>query len=143
MHSLTFLNALGEPAYANMVTTLLTCIMNYPSEWDNGYLPTHLCVMGLANQLHTNARSRALAVVPKICCTIAMGDEWDPRATIQGSPRIARLDARDNGRPHHRDFGRGPPRENACDDPRPGGYRPLVQGGRDGGRTRSTPMPRG
>ena len=144
-HSLTFLNALGEPAYADSVTTLLTCITNYPSEseWDDGYLPTHLCVMGLANQIHTHARSRALAVVPKIRRTIAMGDEWDRRATIQGSPRIARLDARDNGRPHLQDFGRGSPRVNTRDDSRPGGYRPLVQGGRDGGRTRSTPTPRG
>ncbi len=144
-HSLTFLNALGEPAYANTVTTLLTCITNYPSEseWDDGYLPTHLCVMGLANQIHTHARSRALAVVPKIRRTIAMGDEWDRQATIQGSPRIACLYARDNGRPHLWDFGRGSPRENTCDDSRPGGYRPLVQGGRDGGRTRSTPTPRG
>ena len=142
-HSLTFLNALGEPAYADTVTTLLTCITNYPSEWDDGYLPTHLCVMGLANQINTNARSRALAVVPKIRRTIAMGDEWDRRATIQGSPRISRLDARDNGRPHHRDFGRGSPRESTRDDSRPGGYCHVAQGGRDGGRARSNPTPRG
>jgi len=142
-HSLTFLNALGEPASAGTVTTLLTCITNYPSEWDDGYLPTHLCVMGLANQINTNARSRALAVVPKIRRTIAMGDEWDRRATIQGSPRISRLDARDNGRPHHRDFGRGSPRESTRDDSRPGGYCHVAQGGRDGGRARSNPTPRG
>ena len=99
--------------------------------------------MGLANQINTNARSRALAVVPKIRRTIAMGDEWDRRATIQGSPRISRLDARDNGRPHHRNFGRGSPRETTRDDSHPGGYRHVVQGGRDGGRARSTPTPRG
>ena len=99
--------------------------------------------MGLANQINTNARSRALAVVPKIRQTIAMGDEWDRRVMIQGSPRIVRLDARDNGRPPHQNFGRGSPRENNRDDSRPGGYRPLVQGGRDGGQARSTPMPRG
>ena len=90
-HSLTFLNALGEPAYADTVTTLLTCIMNYPSEWDDGYLPTHLCVMGLANQINTDARSRALAVVPKIRRTISVGDEWDRRARFRAPPGLRAL----------------------------------------------------
>ena len=56
-HSLTFLQALTDPAYADTVTTLLTCIENYPSDMDDGYLPLHLCVMGLATQLNKNARS--------------------------------------------------------------------------------------
>ena len=76
-HSLTFLNAIAEPAYADTVTTLLTCITNYPTDMDDGYLPTHLCVMGLASQINTNARSRAVAVIPRIRRTIAMGDWWD------------------------------------------------------------------
>jgi hypothetical protein len=143
-HSLTFLNALGEPAYADTVTTLLTCITNYPSEeMDDGYLPNHLCVMGLTTQINTNARSRALAVVPKSRRTIAMGDDWDRRATVQGSPRIARCDASDNSRPPPWNFGRGSPREYNRDGSRPGGSRPLVQGGRDGGSGRSNPTPWG
>jgi len=130
-HSLTFLNAIAEPAYADTVTTLLTCITNYPTDMDDGYLPTHLCVMGLASQINNNARSRAVTVIPKVHRTIAMGDWWDRRVTIQGSPMVARLDAREGGRPPPRYNGRGTPRDFSRDAPRPGGSRPVVQGGRD------------
>ena len=97
-HSITFLNALAEPAYADTVTTLLTCITNYPAEMDDGYLPPQLCVMGLATQINTNARSRAAVVIPRVRHTIAMGNTWERRVMIQGSPTVARLDAREGGR---------------------------------------------
>jgi hypothetical protein len=62
--STIFLNAVLNPAYTDVITTFLTCINNYYSMDDEGYLPIHLCVMGLASQLHKNARARASVVVP-------------------------------------------------------------------------------
>ena len=52
-NSISFLNAITEPAYADAITTLMTCITNYASGLDDGYLPPNLCIMGLATQLHT------------------------------------------------------------------------------------------
>ena len=49
-HSISFLNAITESAYANAFTTLMTCITNYISGLDDGYLPPKLCIMGLAAQ---------------------------------------------------------------------------------------------
>jgi hypothetical protein len=38
-NSISFLNAITEPAYADTITTLMTCITNYASGLDDGYLP--------------------------------------------------------------------------------------------------------
>jgi hypothetical protein len=46
--STTFLNAVLNPAYTNVITTLLTCINNYYIADDEGYLPNHLCVIVLS-----------------------------------------------------------------------------------------------
>ena len=37
--SILFLNAITEPAYADVITTLYTCATNYVSGLDDGYLP--------------------------------------------------------------------------------------------------------
>jgi hypothetical protein len=63
-HGTTFLNVVLDPAYTNVITTLLTCINNYFAPEDEGYLSINLCVMGLASQLHQNVQTRARAVVP-------------------------------------------------------------------------------
>jgi hypothetical protein len=126
-HSISFLTAVTEPAYADAITTLITCITNYTSGLDDGYLPLNLCIMGLASQLHTNARTRAHAVIPRVRRTLGMSvEEWDRGAIIQGSPRVARLA---DERSPFRDSrgGRG--------DSRQGASRPFVQGGRGNGRT--------
>ena len=65
-NSISFLNAITEPAYADAITTLMTCITNYVSGIDDGYLPPNLCIMGLATQLHTNARTRVHGVIPRV-----------------------------------------------------------------------------
>jgi hypothetical protein len=89
---ISFLNAITEPAYADAITTLMTCITNYVFGIDDGYLPPNLCIMGLVTQLHTNARTRAHAVIPRVRRTLGMSvEEWDCSAIIQGSPRVARL----------------------------------------------------
>jgi hypothetical protein len=126
-NSISFLTAITEPAYANAITTLITCITNYVSGIDDGYLPLNLCIMGLASQLHTNARTRAHAVIPRVRRTLGMSvEEWDRGAIIQGSPRVARL-ADDRAPFRDSRGGRG--------DSRQGASRPFVQGGRGNGRT--------
>jgi len=85
-NSIAFLHAITEPAYADAITTLSTCITNYVSGIDDGYLPQNLCIMGLATQLHTNARTRAHAVIPRVRRTLGMSiEEWNRGAIIQGS----------------------------------------------------------
>ncbi len=133
-HSISFLNAISEPAYADAITTLMRCITNYVSGLDDGYLPANLCIMGLATQLHSNARTRAHAVVPQVRRTLGMSvTEWDRGATIQGSPRVARLA---DERAPYRDScgGRG--------DSRHGSTRMFVQGNRGHGRTGCPPRGR-
>jgi hypothetical protein len=62
--SATFLKSIQEPLYADVVTTLTTCIENYSSGNKDGYLPANLCVMGLALQIYKHAQSHAQMVIP-------------------------------------------------------------------------------
>ncbi len=122
-----FLNAITEPAYADAITTLMTCIMNYVSGIDDGYLPPNLCIMGLETQLHTNTRTRAHTVIPRVRRTLGMSvGEWDCGGIIQGSPRVARLEDE-----------RAPFRESRGGrwDSRQGASHPFVQGGGGNGCT--------
>jgi hypothetical protein len=50
--STTFLQAINNYAFADLITTLLTCINNYFSGDDDGYLPGTLCIIGRAHQLN-------------------------------------------------------------------------------------------
>ena len=126
-NSISFLTAITEPAYADAITTLMTCITNYVSCIDDGYLPHNLCIMELATQLQTNAHTRAHAVIPRVRRTLGMSvEEWDRIAIIQGSPRVARLA---NERASFRDSRGG------HGDSQQGASRPFVQGGRGNGHT--------
>ena len=94
--------------------------------------------MGLATQLHTNARTRAHAVVPRVRRTLGMYvDEGERGNSIQGSPRVARLADERHERPPYRDgrAGRG--------GSHLGASRPFVQGGRGNGRPGRPPPTRG
>ncbi len=65
LRSITFLQAIAKPVYAKGVASLLTCISNYYVPEDKGYLLSHLCIMGLATQLHKCAATWASTVLPK------------------------------------------------------------------------------
>ena len=130
-HSISFLNAISEPAYADAITTIMMCITNYVSGLDDGYLPANLCIMGLGTQLHSNARTRAHAVIPWVRWMLGMCvEEWGCGATIQGSTRVTRLADK---RAPYRDSrgGRG--------DSRQGSSCSFVQGSRGNGRTAPPP----
>ncbi len=111
--STSFLQAIEESAYFDTITTLMTCIDNYYSTDDDGYLPSNLCVMGLAHQLHKTAKARVKSVLP--WAHMMSNDLYGIRhfdAPIQGSPlRANRLDGgRDAGgrdcHPYRNDRGR-------------------------------------
>ncbi len=50
-----FLRNIQQSKYADMVTTLQSHMNAYKCEDDDGYLPTNLCVNGIATLIHTNA----------------------------------------------------------------------------------------
>ncbi len=50
-----FLRNIQQSKYANVVTTLQSHINAYICEDDDGYLPTNLCINGIATVIHTNA----------------------------------------------------------------------------------------
>jgi hypothetical protein len=144
MRSTTFLNAIQDPGYTDVVTTLMTLIHNYYAKDDSGFLPTNLCTMGLASQLHTSAQKRASTVVPWVRRALGIGNGWEFDILIQGSPRVTHADSGPprGGYDHlppcsGRD--RFLPRENqGSREPqgaRPFQSRPYIQGGRDGGWT--------
>jgi hypothetical protein len=120
--STTFLNSTYKPMYADAIAALQLCITNYASTLVDGYLRSHQCLMGLANQINNNACTRAHAVIPCICRTLGMEVDIAHQVPIQGSPFPACLDASNRSlAPHWEGRGSGP---------RPSGNRPYVQGGR-------------
>jgi hypothetical protein len=91
--STTFLNAIQDPGYTDVVTTYMTHIHNYYAEDDSGFLQTNLCTMGLASQLHTSAQKCASTVVPQVRRALGINDGWEFDVPIQGSPRVAHADS--------------------------------------------------
>jgi hypothetical protein len=76
--SVSFLQAIREPAYIDVITTLHAHIDTFQSP-AFGYLPPHLCMMGLATQMHKNAQARVREIFPRV--HRAMGY---PSPSIQG-----------------------------------------------------------
>jgi hypothetical protein len=82
--SLTFLQAVREPAYVDVITTLQAHIDTYLSKLDFGYLPPNLCMMGLAAQMNKNARARVREVLPRVARRLA----WDQDGRHPSTPEI-------------------------------------------------------
>ncbi len=61
--SLTFLQAVQEPAYVDVITTLQAHIDTYQAP-DFGYLPPNLCLMGVSAQMNKNAKAQVRDVMP-------------------------------------------------------------------------------
>ena len=102
---MTFLAAVKDPAYVEVITILTTCITNYYTADNNGYLPSHLCTMGLATQLHNNAQARAWAILPQAYHSVGQFQSNKFNIPIQGTPRAARTDGRrDIGTDGRRDY---------------------------------------
>jgi len=52
-----FLCNIQQTEYADVVTTLQSHVNAYLADNDEGYLPTNLCINGIATAIHTNALS--------------------------------------------------------------------------------------
>ena len=102
MRSTTFLQAINDYTFADLITTLLTCINNYFSMDDDSYLPGSLCIMGLAHQLNKAAKLRARSVLPR-ANHLGGKMRWPFDVPIQGSPHVFRMDAGGRDRPPPRD----------------------------------------
>jgi hypothetical protein len=93
--SITFLQAVREPAYVDVITTLQAHIDTYLSKLDFGYLPPNLCMMGLAAQMNKNARAWVREVLPRVVRRLAYQDgrHWST-PEIQGYhlPRVFRTE---------------------------------------------------
>jgi hypothetical protein len=123
--SVTFLNSIQEPLYADVITTLTTCIENYSLGNKDRYLPPHLCVMGLALQIYKHAQSRAQMVIPWVRRTLGWHDEYNFDVPIQGAHRVARTDGAGWDQPPPHDGRGGRPTPGPCHYP----PRLDVQGG--------------
>jgi hypothetical protein len=145
--SLTFLQAIQEPAYVDVITTLQAHIDTYLSQQDFGYLPPNLCMMGLASQMNKNARARVRDVLPRVARRLAWDqDGWQPSTPeIQGYhiPRVCRTETPCNHvqyanagsrtperRFEGRDYGRGAPRPSPPEAHRGSNRRPDRDGPR-------------
>ncbi len=64
-HSGIFLCAIQQSNFADMFTTLQSQVNSYRKQYDDGYLPPHLCLHGLAKSIHQNAQAQLCnAVTP-------------------------------------------------------------------------------
>ena len=101
MHTSIFLRAISISDYANIVTLLQTQVDMYRDPDDNGYLPQHLRLNGIATLIHNNAKARVPDIAtPRVCRTDGSTFDWDtlandkqPYCHVQVfTPRAFRLD---------------------------------------------------
>jgi hypothetical protein len=71
--SCTFLWAIQYNEYVNVVTLLQTSVETFQDPYDKGYLPTHLCLMSLAQRLDKNWRYHVRKVIPCVRCIQGVG----------------------------------------------------------------------
>jgi len=150
-----FLRAIADSEYADIVTLLQAQVNSFRHiDGDDGYLPHHLRLSGIATLINTNAKARVRDFAsPRINRALGSGSDWDmafgstydwdavdddelPFCHVQGyTPRVHRLDQgrdrADRVAHHDRDRDRGPTRGRREHDQR-----------RDfGSRDRGTPRP--
>jgi hypothetical protein len=93
-----FLRAMQFSEYADTVTTLQSHVNSFRQEYDNGYLPPHLRLHGLATSIHQNAQARLRDIISPHVRRV-LGDEFSfahrtfdrDYSLVQGLPRAYRL----------------------------------------------------
>ena len=136
-----FLWAIQYTESADTVTTLQSHVNSYRKDFDNGYLPPHLRLHGLATSIHQNsqARLRDIASPRARCLDINFSQ-------IQGIPTCNRLGW--NGTPHGGFHDRGGDRNDRAggwsdgDNNRDGHYQSM-SGSQDPDHGGRTPRARG
>jgi hypothetical protein len=105
--SSTFLRAIQQPEYIEVITTLQTHIESY-QDMDMGYLPPSLCMMELATRIDRNATARVSQYgMPRANRLFGVGDSADDDESImpmvQGyTPTVFRMDGDQRGRDFRR-----------------------------------------
>ena len=94
--SCTFLRAIQHTEYVDVVTLLQTSVETFWEQFDDGYLPTHLCLMGLAQRIDRNRRSHVREVLP--CVRRIQGSSPDTPYHDDLRPQIYRTDFGGHGR---------------------------------------------
>jgi hypothetical protein len=123
MRTTIFLRAISTSAYANIVTLLQTQVDSYRNPDDDGYLPHHLRLNGIATLINNNAKARVRDLAtPRIHRMDGASsgldleaDDWDqfdeaehPYSHVQGyTPRALRLDQGRDDKGSSRDRPRG------------------------------------
>jgi hypothetical protein len=94
-----FLRAVQLTEFADTVTTLLSHVNSFRQEFDNGYLPPHLRLHGLATSIHQTTQGRLRDVIsPRV--RQLHNDGYTPDGSVldstlthvQGVPRVNRTD---------------------------------------------------
>jgi hypothetical protein len=84
-----FLRAIQFTEFADTVTTLLSHLNSYRMEYDDGYLPQHLRLHGLATSIHQTTQGRLRDVIsPRVRRVIDEDDLLDGRAILETVPRV-------------------------------------------------------
>ncbi len=80
------------------MTTLLSHVNSYRTEYDDGYLPPHLCLHGLATSIHETTQGWLRDVIsPRVRRVLEDDDIHDGRnflhslTRVQGVPRVNRM----------------------------------------------------
>ncbi len=97
-----FLRAIQLTEFADTVTTLLSHVNLYWMEYDDGYLPPHLCLYGLATSIHQTMQGWLRDVIsPHVRRVLEDDDLLDGREflsnlpRVQGVPRVNRMGSDD------------------------------------------------
>jgi hypothetical protein len=111
-----FLRAIQFTEFADTVTTLLSHVNSYRTEYDDGYLPPRLRLHGLATSIHQTTQGWLRDVIsPRVRRVLEDDDIHDGRdfphslTRVQGVPRVNRMgrDGRQNQDDHNRGRGGG------------------------------------
>jgi hypothetical protein len=78
-----FLRNIQQSKYTDVITTLQSHVNAYICEDDDGYLPTNLCINGIATAIHMNAANCVRDVAPGLPCVSCAFDDtgyesWAP-----------------------------------------------------------------
>jgi hypothetical protein len=106
-----FLRAVQSTEFSDTVTTLLSHVNSYRQEFDDGYLPSHLRLHGLATSIHQTTQARLRDIASPRVRRIQHGDYAPdagalddgvpfPSPQIQGVPQVHRLERQSFPRGH-------------------------------------------